>query len=278
MRARSTLQDELTPEDEALAYDAAQAVVETHKRLADWLHHGLTLPEIDQFVATTLDELGGKSCFRGYKVPGSPPFPSHACLSVNACVVHGTAGYYSEGMKTGDVLKIDIGVERKGWIGDAAWTYVFGEKTEEVARLTDVGRESIRRGVAQLRGGNPVLAWSQAVQDYVEGECGFYLVDGLGGHGYGRELHLPPYIPNSVPTSKREMIEAQTILEPGMLVAVEPMIAVGTGAVSQKRKQWPIYIADGSQCVHYEHDVLITDGEPRVLTEGLDELDDVITR
>ena len=278
MRARSRIQDELTPEDEALAYDAAQAVVETHRRLSDWLYAGVTLPEIDQFVAQTLDELGGKSCFRGYKVPGSPPFPSHACLSVNECVVHGTAGYYAGPMQTGDVLKIDIGVERKGWIGDAAWTYVFGEKTEEVARLTDVGRESIKRGVAELRGGNPVLAWSKAVQDYVEGECGFHLVDGLGGHGYGRELHLPPYIPNSVPTSKREMIEAETILEPGMLVAVEPMIAVGTGQVKQKRKQWPIYIADGSQCVHYEHDVLITEGEPRVLTEGLDEVEDVITR
>lgn len=278
MNTRSEPREELTPEEEGLARDAGQAVVETHRRLSDWLRIGVTLPEIDAFVAKTLDDLGGESCFRGYKVPGSPPFPSHACLSVNECVVHGTAGYYDQPLVAGDVLKIDIGIRREGWIGDAAWTYVFGEKTEEVARLTDVGRESIRRGVEKLRGGSPVLDWSRAVQEYVEDESGFHLVEGLGGHGYGRELHMPPYIPNSVPSSKRERIEAQTILEPGMLLAVEPMIAVGTGRIVQKRKQWPIYIADGSQCVHYEHDVLVTAGDPKVLTEGLDEIDDLITR
>ena len=272
------MREPLTPEDEARAYDAGQAVVETHRRLSKWLRFGVTLPEVDRFVAETLDDLGGESCFRGYEVPGSPPFPSHACLSVNECVVHGTAGYYAQPLEAGDVLKIDIGVRLHGWIGDAAWTYVFGEKIPEVEKLTDCGRESIRRGVAQLRGGNHVLDWSRTIEEYVEGECGLHLVEGLGGHGYGRELHLPPYIPNSVPKSKREMVEADTVLEPGMLLAVEPMIAVGTGRVRQKRKQWPIFIADGSQCVHYEHDVLVTDGDPKLLTEGLDEIEDVITR
>ena len=277
MRANSHVHHELTPEEEGLARDAGQSVVETHRRLSKFLRAGVTLPENDRFVARTLAELGGESCFRGYKVPGSPPFPSHACLSVNECVVHGTAGYYPHPLEAGDVLKIDIGILREGWIGDAAWTYVFGEKTEEVERLTQCGKDSIRKGIDKLRAGNRVLEWSRAVQGHVEEECGLHLVEGLGGHGYGRELHLPPYIPNAVPTSKREIVEAETVLEPGMLLAVEPMIAVGTGRIKQKRKQWPIFISDGSQCVHYEHDVLVTEGEPKVLTEGLEEINDLIT-
>jgi len=278
MRARSPVFEELTPEEEGFVRDAGQAVVEVHRRLSSWLRIGVTLPDVDRFVARCLEDAGGRSCFRGYKMPGSTPFPSHACLSVNHCVVHGTAGYYGKPLEAGDVLKIDVGILRRGWIGDAAWTYVFGEKTPEVQKLTDCGRESIRRGVRQLRAGNTVLAWSRAVQQHVEEECGLHLVEGLGGHGYGRELHLPPYIPNSVPTSKRELAESRTELQPGMLLAVEPMIAVGTGKVTQRRKQWPIFIADGSQCVHYEHDVLVTEGEPKVLTEGLEEIPDVISR
>jgi methionyl aminopeptidase len=278
MRSKQRTNERLSPDDERLVHEAGQAVVETHRRLSRWLHLGVSLPEIDRFVAATLEELGGVSCFRGYKVSGTPPFPSHACLSVNECVVHGTAGYFPRALEEGDVLKIDIGIRREGWIGDAAWTYVFGEKTPEVAALTDCGRESIRRGVERLQPGAKVLDWAETVQGYVEGDCGFHLVEGLGGHGYGRELHQPPYVPNTVPDSRRERVEAETLLEPGMLLAVEPMIAVGTRRVIQRRRQWPIFIADGSQCVHYEHDVLVTDDGPRVLTEGLDEIEDVITR
>jgi methionyl aminopeptidase len=267
----------LTAPDADLAYAAAQNVVETHRRLAAWLRRGLTLAQIDAFVAKTLDDLGCRSCFLGYKVPRSPAFPSHACLSLNECVVHGTAGYYTKPMKAGDVLKIDIGVTFRGFIGDAAWTYVFGAPSPLVARLTACGKESLRRGVQALRPGNTFLAWAQTVQAHVEGECGFHLVRGLGGHGYGRRLHAPPYISNVVPSYTGEWPDAFTKCEPGTLVAVEPMIGVGTGETRQHGKEWPVYTADGSLSVHYEHDVLITADGPRVLTEGLEEIPDVIT-
>jgi methionyl aminopeptidase len=266
----------ITRAEEDLAYAAAQRVVDTHRRIAAWLRPGVTLIQIDAFVAKTLEELGCRSCFLGYQVPRSPKFPSHSCLSVNDCVVHGTATSHVQPMANGDLLKIDIGVFYQGWVGDAGWTYCFGDPSPVVRRLMNCGKESLRRGVQQLRPGNTWLAWAKAVQGYVEGECGFHLVRGLGGHGYGRKLHAAPYVSNTVPTYPGEWPDAHQPCRPGTLVAVEPMIAARTGETVHEPREWPVRTADGSMSVHYEHDVLITESGPRVLTEGMDDLRDVI--
>lgn len=267
----------LKQQDVEGAVAAAERVVDVHRALAEFLEPGLTLAQIDRFVGEKLTELGCKSCFYGYRAGGAmPPFPSQACLSVNECVVHGTAGYYEAGMKPGDVLKIDIGVSYKGWIGDAAWTYVFGEMTPEVKRLTDVGKRSLELGVQELQPGAPLLNWAEAVQSYVEDESGLHLVRGLGGHGYGRKLHAPPHVSNTRPRYPGEWPDASTLCKPGMLLAVEPMLALGTGDTAHPPRTWPIYTADGSLAAHYEHDVLITEDGPRVLTAALQDLPDVI--
>jgi len=247
---------ELSPADADLASAAAERVVTTHRRLAEFLKAGLTLARIDAFIAIQLADLGCRSCFLG--------------------IVHGTAGYHTAPIVPGDLLKIDVGVVYRGWIGDAAWTYSFGEPTPEVRRLMDVGKESLRRGVLELRPGNTYIQWARTVQGYAEGECGFHLARGLGGHGYGRHLHTPPYISNVVPTWPGEWPDAHAPCEPGTLVAVEPMIAIGTGKTVQAAREWPIRTADGSMSVHYEHDVLITDRGPRILTHGLEDLPDVM--
>ena len=271
----------LISEREAVqARAAAQKVVETHRRLAAWLRPGVRLAQVDQFVAKTLDELACRSCFLGYRVPRSPAFPSHACLSVNECVVHGTAGYYLPPLKTGDVLKIDIGVFFEGWVGDAAWTYVFGEPTPIVQRLMECGKRSLAEGVKQLQPGKPYLNWAATVQRIVEGKgtegYGFHLIRGLGGHGYGRKLHGPPFVSNTTPTYAGEWPDALRLAEPGTLIAVEPMIAIGTGQTKQRKADWPVFTADGSLAVHYEHDVLITESGPEILTAGLEDVRDVI--
>jgi methionyl aminopeptidase len=147
----------LSPAQESAVYAAGQCVVETHRRLSAWLRAGLTLAEIDAFVADTLAELDCRSCFIGYRIPRHGPFPNHACLSVNECVVHGTSDSYTAPLRPGDVLKIDIGVTHQGWIGDAARTYVFGAMTPEVQKLTDCGKECIRRGLEQLRPGKRLI-------------------------------------------------------------------------------------------------------------------------
>ena len=264
------------PADVEAAAAAAACVVEVHRALVGFLREGITAPQIDAFVAARLKELGAPSCFLGYRVRGHPPYPSHACISVNECVVHGTHDSARAPLARGDLLKVDVGVRHRGFIGDAAWTYSIGTQTEVGARLQRCGRESLRRGVAAMQPGRPLVDWAKAVQGWVEGECGFGLVRGLGGHGIGRSLHEAPFISNVVPTYPREWTDAWRVFEPGMLLAVEPMIAATTTEIRSSGREWPILTADGSLSVHYEADVLITPEGPRNLTEALFELPDVV--
>jgi methionyl aminopeptidase len=258
------------------AQDAAQRVVETHRRLVEFLRAGQTLAEIDRYVAEILSALDSRSAFLRYRMKGHPPFASHACLSLNDCIVHGTHDMTTKPVATGDLLSIDIGVVHRGWIGDAAWTYAIEEVSDEALRLMQCGREALRRGIAVMKAGRPLIDWAKAIQPYVEGDRGFRLVRGLGGHGYGRSLHGAPFISNVTPRHPGEWPDAWASFERGMLLAVEPMIAVGTGEIISEGKQWPIYTADGSLSVHYEADVLITENGPIDLTEGMDDLPDVV--
>ncbi|HRP62283.1 MAG TPA: type I methionyl aminopeptidase [Phycisphaerales bacterium] len=258
------------------AYAAAQCVVRTHERLVDFLRAGQTLAQIDTFVAETLADLDCRSAFLRYRIPQHPPYPSHSCLSVNACIVHGTHNMSAEPLKPGDIISIDIGVSHHGWIGDAAWTYAIEHASDEAMRLMTCGRESLRRGIAAVQPGKPLIDWARVVQTCVEKEGGFRLVRGLGGHGYGRKLHGPPFVSNVVPSHPSEWPDAWKTFEPGMLLALEPMLAVGTSSITSGPRQWPIFTADGSLSVHYEADVLVTRDGPRDLTEGMDQLPDIV--
>ncbi len=265
-----------TPAEIEGAAAAADRVVEVHQRLADWLSAGKTLAQVDAFVGRTLQDLKSKSAFLHYRTGRYPKFPSYACLSLNDTVVHGTAGMTTDPLIPGDVISIDIGVKYKGWIGDAGWTYAIEHVEPEAQKLCECGIESIRRGIDALQPGQPLINWARAVEDYVENDCGYYLIRGLGGHGYGKTLHCPPYVSNVTPKSRIEWPDATFVLEPGVLIAVEPMLAIGTAELSQDERAWPIFTADGSLAVHYEHDVLITETGPRVLTEPLYDLPMVV--
>ncbi|MCI0629265.1 MAG: type I methionyl aminopeptidase [Phycisphaerales bacterium] len=255
---------------------AAQRVVQTHARIANFLRVGQTLPEIDSFIARTLKELDCRSAFLNYSMQGHPPFRSHSCLSLNSCIVHGEHLTTNEPLKPGDILSIDIGVFHQGWVGDAAWTYAIQSASEDALRLMRVGREALARGIASMQPGRPLVDWARTVQEYVEKENKLHLIRGLGGHGYGKKLHGPPFISNVLPKYRTEWPDAWIIFKPGMLLAVEPMIALGTHLVQTDGKAWPIYTADGSIAVHYEADVLITDDGPRDLTEGMQDLPDIV--
>jgi methionyl aminopeptidase len=124
--------------------------------------------------------------------------------------------------------------------------------------------------------GRPLLDWAKAVQDHAEREHGYHLVRGLGGHGYGRTLHGAPFISNVVPRRPGEWPDAWVAMKPGMLLAVEPMLALGTADITADSHAWPIFTADGSISVHYEANILITEDGPEDLTEGLDMLPDII--
>ncbi len=262
--------------DIAGATAAAQCVVRTHERLVEFLRAGQTLAEVDRFVAETLSDLDCRSAFLRYKIPGHPPFPSHSCLSVNECIVHGTHLMSDHPLEPGDLFSIDIGVNHEGWIGDAAWTYAIEAADETGLKLMESGRESLRRGIEAMQPGKPLSDWARAVQSCVEKEYGFLLVRGLGGHGYGRKLHGPPFVSNVLPRYPGEWPDASKKFEPGMLIAVEPMIAVSTASITSNSREWPIFTADGSASVHYEADVLITEEGPRDLTEGMADLPDLV--
>ncbi len=258
------------------AHEAAQIVVRVHESLAGWLRAGQTLAQIDRHVAEILSSLDSRSAFLRYRMKGHPPFASHACLSVNECIVHGTHDMTAEPLRPGDLLSVDIGAVHDGWIGDAAWTYAIEEASDLARRLMACGREALRRGIEAVRPGRPLLDWARAVQPYVEGECGFHLVRGLGGHGYGRKLHGPPFVSNVVPTHPGEWPDAYATFKPGMLLALEPMIAAGTGEIVSKGRSWPIFTADGSLSVHYEADVIVTESGALDLTDGMDALPDIV--
>ncbi len=277
----------ISPAEADLAHAAAQRVVEVHRRLVSYLKTGLTLAQIDAEVAKILESLDCRSCFLHYKIPGKPPFTGHACLSVNQCVVHGTPASYAAPIKEGDLLKIDIGVVYRGWIGDAGWTYAIKNyPSNDAKKLMRVGREALRRGIEKLRPENTYMAWARTVHTVVEVENQLHLVKGLGGHGIGkykgdrpadRGLHLPPFVANMPPSYSGEWPEGTSRCEPGTLIAVEPMLAIGTGETREDAKyKWPVYSADNSLTAHYEHDVLITPTGPRVLSEGMDDLPDIV--
>lgn len=265
-----------TDRDVSAAAAAAERVVDVHRRLVAYLRPGLTLAEIDAFVGATLADLGCKSAFLGYRIRGHPAFPSHACLSVNACIVHGTHDMSASPLRPGDLFSVDVGVKYQGWIGDAAWTYAIAEADDVSLALMRCGRESLRRGLAAIRPGRPLIDWAKAVQQHVERECGFCLVRGLGGHGYGRELHGPPFVSNVVPSYPGEWPDAWKPFTPGMLLALEPMIARSSTETRTSGREWPIFTADGSLSVHYEADVLVTAEGMRDLTAGLAELPEIV--
>ncbi|MCH2142054.1 MAG: type I methionyl aminopeptidase [Phycisphaerales bacterium] len=256
---------------------AATRVCRVHEALAEYLGPGRTLAEIDAFVGETLRSLDSRSCFIRYRIPGQRPFPSHSCLSLNACVVHGTHLDHVEPLVEGDVLSIDIGVLHRGWIGDAAWTYGIAEVSDANRRLMAVGVESLRRGIDAMQPGRPLIDWARAVQDCVEVESDFSLIRGYGGHGYGKQLHTAPFISNVVPTRPHEWPDAFRIFEHGMLLAVEPMLSAGGHEVDSVPGSWPVSTVDGSISVHYEADVLITPDGPEVLTKDMFNLPDLVS-
>lgn len=284
----------LSPAEIDLAYTAAQRVVEVHHKLCAYVRAGMTLAQIDAEAGRILASLDCRSCFLNYKIGKGAPFPNHTCVSVNECVVHGTSLYHTEPLKPGDLFKIDVGVLHRGFIGDAAWTYAIGEATPEQKRLMQCGRESLKRGIPTLHPQNTWMTWARTIEECVERDYGYKCVGGLGGHGYGRTLHDKNlYVANSIPRNIQEWPDATRQCAPGTLVAVEPMIAIGTrdtysGVEWMRLKgipvppslkllhEWPIISADGSLTVHYEADVLITDNGPRDLTEGMQQLPDVI--
>ena len=218
---------------------------------------GVSTKAIDRAVHDFIVSQGAKPSFLNYN-----GFPASACISVNNVIIHGIPGGYIP--KEGDIVSVDVGAFYKGFHGDCAATYACGAISTEAQRLIDVTKQSFFEGIKFATKGNRVQDISHAVQTYVESN-GFAVVRDFVGHGVGRQLHEEPEVPNFGAPGRGPR------LLPGMTIAVEPMVNVGTYEVKILSDGWTTVTADGKLAAHYENTVLITDGEPEILTvtEGL---------
>ena len=221
--------------------------------IAAFIKPGLTTRDIDNFAAERIRSYDAKSAFLGYR-----KFPGHTCLSVNDEVVHGIAS--NRELKFGDIVSVDVGVTYKGFIGDTARTVAVGGCGVAAQQLLDVTEQSLYLGIAAARPGNRVLDISLAVQRYVE-QNGFSVVREFVGHGVGRSMHEEPQVPNFDDGAK-----SSPKLKPGMTIAIEPMVNAGRAGIKILKDGWTVVTQDGSLSAHFEHTVLITDGEPEILT------------
>lgn len=213
---------------------------------------GVTTAEIDRAVRKFIVSHGAKPSFLGYG-----GFPASICASVNEVVIHGIPSH--EKLKEGDIVSIDVGAYLDGYHGDCAATYPCGEISAEAQKLIDVTRQSFFEGIKLARVGQRVSDVGHAVQQYVE-SFGYGVVREFVGHGVGREMHEPPEVPNYGAAGHGARFQ------PGMVIAVEPMVCMGDWHVRVLRDKWTTVSADGSLTAHYENTILITDGEPEILT------------
>ena len=223
----------------------------------DMVRPGVMTKQIDKAVHDYIVSQGAKPSFLGYG-----GFPASSCISVNSTVIHGIPGHYV--LQDGDIVSIDVGAYYKGFHGDCAATFACGTISAEAQKLIDVTKQSFFEGLRFATHGHRVSDISHAIQTYVESN-GFSVVRSFVGHGVGAQLHEEPEGPNFGAAGRGPRLLR------GMTLAVEPMVNVGTPDVRVLKDRWTTVTADGKLSAHYENTVLITDGEPEILTvtEGL---------
>lgn len=216
---------------------------------------GVSTAELDAAAEEVIRKHGGQPVFKGY--PGPYPYPATLTVSVNEELVHGIPGRRK--LKEGDIVSIDCGVLLKGFVGDSAFTMGVGEISPTAQRLLEVTEQALHVGIAQMRAGNHTGDVSAAIQNFVESH-GFHVTREYTGHGVGRHMHEGPQVPNyGIPGRG-------LTLRPGMTIALEPMVLVGTPRTRVLADQWTVVSADGSLTAHFEHSVAVTEGEPLILT------------
>lgn len=213
---------------------------------------GITTGEVDRFAATEMKSRGCKSAFLGYR-----KFPGHICISINEEVVHGIGG--PRVIQDGDVVKIDVGIEYDGWIGDNALTVPVGNVAKETLHLMAATEEALHIAIKHARDGWMLGDLCHSVEDHVT-RYGYTVVREFVGHGVGRKLHEEPQVPNYGVKGSRPKLKS------GMTLAIEPMINLGTEKTRVLSDKWTVITLDRKPSAHFEHVVLVTEKEPEVLT------------
>ena len=241
-----------TPEEIERIAAAGAILVRTMNLLAGKIRPGVTTGELDAAAEKFIRSQGAEPAFKGYR-----GFPGSICTSPNSMIVHGIPGRYK--LARGDILSLDIGVIRDGWVADAARTFPVGPTTPIARKLLTTTEEALFKAVEQCWPGKRLGDVSHSVQQHVEA-AGLSIVRTLVGHGVGRDMHEDPQIPNYGPPG------TGVRLEEGMVLAIEPMVTAGRHTVRVGEDHWAIYSQDGSLAAHFEFTVAITAAGPRILT------------
>jgi methionyl aminopeptidase len=241
-----------TPEQVEKMAASGQILVRCLRMLAAKARAGVTTKDLDAAAEKFIRSQGAEPAFKGYR-----GFPGSICASPNSMVVHGIPGPYE--LKRGDVLSIDVGVVKDGWVADAAITLPIGSVTPEARNLLDVTKAALFAGAEQMQPGNHLGDVSAAIQRAVEIE-GLSVIRTLVGHGIGRDMHEDPQVPNFGEPGRGPELEEGTVL------AIEPMVNAGGALVRMGDDGWAVYSQDGSLAAHFEFTIAVTADGPRILT------------
>jgi methionyl aminopeptidase len=232
---------------------ANQLVTRVLESLAAAARPGVTTADLDAIAEADIRKAGAEPAFKGYR-----GFPATLCASINEEVVHGIPSR-SRVLRTGDIISLDVGARLEGYYGDSAITVAVGDVPDATRTLLQVTREALERGIAEVKVGGRLSDISHAIQSWVE-RHGFSIVREFVGHGIGEQLHEDPQIPNyGQPGRGPKLAE-------GMVLAIEPMVAMGRPQTRVLSDGWTAVTRDGSLAAHFEHTVAVTDGEPWILT------------
>jgi methionyl aminopeptidase len=216
---------------------------------------GVTTADLNAAAEEVLKNYGVYSPFKNY--PGPYPYPASTCVSVNQELVHGIPG--KRKLKEGDIVTMDCGAVYEGFVGDAAFTAGVGLVSAEAEKLLEITEGALYEGISKARSGNHIGDISAVIESYVESR-GFFVTREYTGHGVGRQMHEGPQVPNyGIPGRGLQ-------LRPGMTIALEPMVLIGTAATRVLDDQWTVVSWDGSLTAHFEHSIAVTDGDPIILT------------
>lgn len=240
-------------EEIKLMKQAGSVVALVHQEMKKSVVAGISTFELDEIAHKIIKENRCTPTFLGYQ-----GFPSSICASLNSEVVHGIPSK-NVILKEGDIISIDVGATYKGLVGDGAWTYPVGKISAEVQKLLEVCEKSLFAGISKMKNGNILDDVSGAIED-VANENKMGIVRQYGGHGVGRAMHEEPFLFNYRTANK-------TVLKNGYVIAIEPMINLGCDEVKVLSDNWTVVTADGKPSAHFEHTVLVNDGEPVIITK-----------
>jgi methionyl aminopeptidase len=243
------------PAEIAIMREAGRINAKVLATVRDLLKPGVSTADLDAAAEEVLKKHGAVSPFKGY---GHPPFPNSITVSLNEELVHGIPSL-SRKLKEGDIVSVDCGTFFEGYVGDSAFSAGVGEISPKAKKLLEVTEQALYAGISKMRSSNRTGDISAAIQQFVEGH-GFYVVREYTGHGVGRQMHEGPQVPNYGKPG------TGILLRPGMVIALEPMVLVGTQKTKVLKDKWTVVAADGSLTAHFEHSVAVTEGDPLILT------------